>query len=84
MSKWEKAIARLKQTPDNIRYHDLEVILLRIGFVKRQTGGSHVVFTYASYRITLPIPHGSPFMKEVYIKKYILPMLEDLGLIEDD
>lgn len=36
MSKREKAIAKLRQNPKNVRFEEIETILNRLGFVKRQ------------------------------------------------
>jgi len=67
MSKFEKDLAKLKQNPKNVRYADLEKILLRLGFKNRQKGTSHVVFTYEENILTIPI--NRPFLKVVYVKK---------------
>jgi len=67
MSKFEKELARLKQNPKNVRYEELEKILLRIGFSKRQRGTSHVVFRKEAVILTVPIK--KPFLKSIYVKK---------------
>jgi hypothetical protein len=41
MSRFEKAIQRLRQNPKNVKFEQIENILLRLGFEKRHTSGSH-------------------------------------------
>ena len=84
MSKWDKRLFKIRQNPKNVRFEDLEIILLRLGFKKRQESTSHVVFTLGHYRLIIPKSHGSPFVKELYIKKYFLPMLEALDVNKED
>jgi len=84
MSKWEKRLSKIRQNPKNVRFEDLEIILLRLGFKKRQESTSHAVFTLGNHRLIIPKPHGSPFVKELYIKKYFLPMMEALDVIKED
>jgi len=84
MSKWEKRIAKIRQNPKHVRFEDIETILLGLGFSKRQESTSHAVFIYGVHRIIVPKPHGDPFVKEVYVKKDFLPMLEELGIIEEE
>jgi hypothetical protein len=38
MSKKEKALAKLRQNPKHVRFEEIEKILLRLGFKKRQDG----------------------------------------------
>ena len=85
MSKWEKNLAKIRQNPKHVRFEELEAVLLRLGFSKRQDGTSHATFTFPGVPLlTVPKPHGSPFVKEAYIKKYLLPTLEALGVIEEE
>jgi predicted RNA binding protein YcfA (HicA-like mRNA interferase family) len=84
MSKWDKQLAKLRQNPKHVRFSDIENILLRLGFAKRQESTSHAVFTFGEHRITVPKPHGSPFVDEVYVKKFLLPLLEALDVIEEE
>lgn len=67
MSKFEKELARLRQNPKNVRYEVLEKILLKLGFSKRQSGTSHVVFRKAEIMLTVPVK--KPFLKLIYVKK---------------
>ena len=84
MSKWLKLLAKIRQNPKNVRYEDVELVLIRLGFQMRQGSTSHVVFTLEAYRILVPRPHGSPFVGEVYIVKEFLPTLERMGIFGED
>ena len=75
MSKFEKDIAKLKQNPKNVHYEELEKILLRFGFTKRQKGSSHVVFTKGKNVLTVPIKR--PFLKSIYVQQ-ALEVIEDI------
>lgn len=85
MSKWEKRLAKIRQNPKHVRFEDVEIILLSLGFTKRQDGTSHATFTLPGmYPLRIPKPHKSPFIKEYYITHYFLPALETLGIIEEE
>ena len=75
MSKFEKDLAKLKQNPKNVHYKELEKILLRFGFTKRQKGSSHVVFTKGKNVLTVPIKR--PFLKFIYVQQ-ALEVIEDI------
>jgi predicted RNA binding protein YcfA (HicA-like mRNA interferase family) len=75
MSKFEKDLAKLKQNPKNVHFEELEKILLRFGFTKRQRGSSHAVFTKGKNVLTVPIKR--PFLKSVYVRQ-ALAVIEDM------
>jgi len=77
MSKREKAVAKIRQNPKNVRFEEIETILHRLGFVKRQDGTSHAIFTWGSHVIV--VPKRKPFVK----RKYIELMLDELDKIEE-
>lgn len=77
MSKKEKAISKLRQNPKNVRFEEIETILDRLGFVKRQDGTSHAIFTLGKSRIQ--VPHRKPFVKPIYVKL----LLEELDKIQE-
>jgi len=82
MSKTQKALARFRQNPKNVRYDELESLLLKLGFVIRQGTGSHSVFILRG-KPPLTIPKRKPFVSEVYVK-LVLKFLDEIGLDEDD
>lgn len=74
MSKRDKQIDKLRRNPKNIRFQDIDTLLLGLGFRRRQRG-SHHVYSLGRYRIT--VPHRKPFIKPVYVK-LLLEILEEL------
>lgn len=75
MTKAIKALEKLRQNPNSVRYSELVTILTRLGFQKRQDSTSHVRFTYGS-RI-LVIPKRKPFLKPIYVKQ-VLKLLDQI------
>jgi predicted RNA binding protein YcfA (HicA-like mRNA interferase family) len=81
MGKLEKRIARLRQNPRNVRFEELEGILLGLGFTERMGKGSHVSFSLEGN--VLIIPKQKPQLREVYIK-LVLEKLDEMGMLPKD
>jgi len=77
MSKKEKAIVKLRQNPKNVRFEEIETILFRLGFIKRQDGTSHARFKLGNHIID--VPKRRPFVKP----KYVELLLDELDKIEE-
>ena len=82
MSKKEKALAKFRQNPGNVRFEDLETVLLSLGFNERQGGTAHVVFTYRSWILTVP-NHPGTLLKVIYVKKALRAIDEMTELDEE-
>ena len=67
----------MRRNPKNIRPEELEGVLLRLGFEKRQGRGSHTIYKFGEYRLT--VPYKKPFLKTIYIK-LALEIIDELGL----
>jgi hypothetical protein len=80
MSKIDKALERLRNNPKSVRFDDLDTLLLRLGFRKRQKG-SHAFYTRGGLRIGVPHPHNQPYVLPVYVKQ-VIALLDELD--EDD
>ena len=67
MSKWEKLMAKLESLSPDLRFEELEKILLSYGYEERQPkgGSSHYVFRKGNK--TIVIPRHKPILK-VYIE----------------
>lgn len=67
MSKWEKLIAKLKVLSPDLRFEELEKILLSYGYEERQLkgGSSHYIFKKGDRKIV--IPRHKPILR-VYIE----------------
>ncbi len=66
MSQWDKLLARLKALDPDLRFEELEKILLRHGYMETQPkgGSSHHIFKKGRSKIV--IPKHKPILK-VYI-----------------
>jgi len=81
MTKKEKALARIRQNPKHVRFEELETILLRLGFEKRQDGTSHAIFILDGHIIN--VPKRKPFVKPFYVG-LVLKALDAISELEDD
>lgn len=71
MSKAEKLLVKIRNNPKTVSFDDLDKVLLQIGFECRQprSGSSHYVYTYGSFRLT--VPYNRPYVKAFYVKQAI-------------
>ncbi len=74
MTKADKRIQKMRRNPKNVRFDDVDAVLLALGFQKRQRG-SHAIYTLNRWRIT--IPTRKPFILSVYVKE-LLVLLDEL------
>ena len=81
MSKKEKALAKLRQAPRHVRFEEIEKILVRLGFTKRQDGTSHATFTFGRHILT--VPKRKPFVKPKYVE-LMLEMLDKMKELEEE
>ncbi|NPV73186.1 MAG: addiction module toxin, HicA family [Pelotomaculum sp.] len=81
MGKLEKLLQKIKNNPKQVRFEELDKILIRAGFTKRQPrkGSSHYTYTKGSARIT--VPFNQPHIDSAYVKLAI-KVLE--GEIKDE
>ncbi len=78
MGKKEKLLQKIRQNPKNVRFEDIDKLLLSLGFEKRQRG-SHATYVLKEQgRIT--IPFRKPFILPVYVKE-VLKLLEELDIV---
>jgi len=83
MSKFEKAIDRLKSEPKDFKWSELKTVLKRFGFKEIQGDGSRVKF-YDEEKGVLFLshkPHPKPNMKS-YAVRQALTFLKDNGYIK--
>ncbi len=78
MGKKEKLIRKLRQNPKNVRFNDIDKLLLSLGFEKRQRGSHATYILKGSGRITIPM--RKPFILPVYVKE-VLKLLEEINKI---
>jgi predicted RNA binding protein YcfA (HicA-like mRNA interferase family) len=81
MTKRDKLIERMRRDPRSIRFDEIETLLLSLGFVKRQKGSSHVVFTLGSSEVV--VPFRKPTVKPVYVQ-LVLALLDEIEDSRED
>lgn len=73
MSRREKLYQKIKNNPKNVRFEEIEQLLLNIGFEERQArkGSSHYIFYHERLKnnIVIPKPHQGKHVKPIYIRK---------------
>jgi predicted RNA binding protein YcfA (HicA-like mRNA interferase family) len=76
MSKREKLLQRFRNNAKTVRFEEVDNLLLQLGFDKHQSG-SHAVYSFQQYLIT--VPFRRPYILPVYVKNII----EILDAIEE-
>ena len=83
MTKRKKIIERFRENPKSVRFEEMEIMLLSLGFEKRNTGSSHFVFKHVDYPvIRITVPFKKPFIGAVYVRQ-VLEQLEQYGVLDD-
>lgn len=59
MGRRRDDLQRLKRNPRDVRFSELERIILRAGFVLDRTRGSHHVYVRGRRVLTIVKPHGT-------------------------
>ena len=81
MGKKEKLIQRLRQNPRNVRFEDIDKLLLSLGFEKRQKGSHATYILKEQGRIT--VPFRKPFILPVYVKE-VLKLLDEMDITAEE
>ncbi|HHX95006.1 MAG TPA: addiction module toxin, HicA family [Clostridia bacterium] len=68
MSQLEKLLEKVRNNPKGVRFDELDRLLNKYGFQKRQPrkGSSHFTYTKGSIRVT--VPFQQPHVGEAYVK----------------
>jgi predicted RNA binding protein YcfA (HicA-like mRNA interferase family) len=77
MVRKEKLLEKIRQNPKNVRFQDIDKLLLSLGFEKRQRGSHATYVLKGQGRIT--IPFRKPFILPVYVKE-MLKLLDELDI----
>lgn len=88
MSKYKKALERLKAIPKDYTYDELKYILEHLGFRecnKGKTSGSSVSFIREkdNRMFVFHKPHPGNIVKQCYLK-VLLKLLKDIGEVDDE
>ncbi len=76
--KKERAIEKLRRNSKNVRFEEIDSILIGLGCEKRMKG-SHAIYTYPGQH-PITVPHRIPYILPIYVKMII----ELIDQIDDD
>ncbi len=74
MTKREKREAAIRSNPKQVRFADLDTVLVSYDFEVRQarSGTSHYIYIHEDYlgELTIPLPHGgNTHVLVIYVKR---------------
>ncbi|WP_035463404.1 type II toxin-antitoxin system HicA family toxin [Alicyclobacillus macrosporangiidus] len=71
MTQFEKLLERIRNNPKTVRFDELDRVLIRSGFRRRQprSGSSH--YTYIRGKQILVVPFHKPYVKQIYVERAI-------------
>jgi len=74
LSKLEKLLEKVRNNPKAVRFEELEKLLLKAEFVKRQSGKgtSHYVYKNPTTGKKISIPFRQPYILETYVKEALV------------
>lgn len=69
LSQLEKLLDRIRNNPKTVRFEELNKILIKNGFTRRQphSGSSHYIYTKQGV-YPISVPYNSPYVKEKYVE----------------
>ncbi len=76
MSKREKLLEALKQSPNNVTFTQIRKLLEREQFTLERITGSHHVFKRGSVTFVVPVHNNK--VKGVYVKR-VVEIIEEYG-----
>jgi predicted RNA binding protein YcfA (HicA-like mRNA interferase family) len=84
MSRKRDDFEKIKNSPKNVSYKDLDHLLQETGFVLRKpkSGTSHRVYKIEGCPELLTVPYARP-VGEIYVKK-ALKLIQDYGNLDED
>lgn len=82
MSRFRKALARLKTRPKDFSWKELQTIMAHFGYQELKGGGSRRKFVHPESRVTVSLhePHPSPIIK-MYALDIIIEHLKQEDLL---
>jgi len=76
LSKLEKLLQRIINNPKTVRFEELDKLLIRAGFIKRQSGKGSSHFVYRKDGRIISIPLNNPYIKQTYVIEAIVLLTE--------
>lgn len=80
MNKKDKLLQRFRQNQKNVRFEDVDTLLLSLGFEKRQKGSHATYILKGQGRIT--IPFRKPFILPVYVSE-LVKLLDEMDIADE-
>ncbi len=82
MSRFRKALARLKTRPKDFSWKELQTIMAHFGYQELKGGGSRRKFVHPESRVTVSLhePHPSPIIK-MYALDIVIEHLKQEDLL---
>jgi len=82
MSRFSKALIRLKSKPRDFTWRELQTIMAHFGYREEKGGGSRRRFINPQNKVTISLhePHPSPVMKQ-YALEIVIDHLREEGLL---
>lgn len=77
MTRLDKLLEKIKNNPKQVHFEELDKILTRAGFVRRQSGKGTSHYVYKKGIRKISIPYRQPHILETYV-------VAALKLLEDD
>lgn len=82
MSRFQKALERLKSKPKDLTWNELQTIMIHFGYTEIKGGGSRRKFVHGKTKaiVSLHEPHPKPILK-AYAVDLVVEHLKEVGLI---
>ncbi len=71
MAKSDKREQAIRHNPSNVRFDDLDRVLLDYAFTRRNSGTSHFIYIHPLIVGHVNIPRHGAIVKPIYVKKAI-------------
>jgi hypothetical protein len=67
----EKREQAIRRNPNNVRFDDMDLVLIGYGFNRRNTGTSHFVYIHPLIRDHVNVVRHGATIKPIYVKKAV-------------
>lgn len=67
MSQWEKLLEKIRNNPKNVRFTELDKVLIKSGFTRTQSNKGTSHFVYRKGRSQVSVPKHDKHVKYVYV-----------------
>lgn len=79
MVQWRKLLARVERNPRHVEFGELDQLLKRAGFERRQPRGGSSHYVYTKVDKSIVVPYRRPHVREHYVKDAIALIRDELG-----